>query len=69
MKLEVSDEDVEKIVAQELKLMLQKRFNGNDQLEHICKKVVRGYLTENFNSIKEYAIQYMIKLIKGSSNG
>jgi len=68
VKLEISDKELEFVIQEEIKKLLQKRFNGNDQLENICKKVVREYLTEHFNSLKEYAIQHMIKLIKGSSN-
>ncbi len=68
MKLEISDEELQLVVQEEIKKLLQKRFNGNDQLENICRKTVREYLTEHFNSLKEYAIQHMIKLIKGSTN-
>lgn len=68
MRLELSDEELQNIVQEEVKKLLQKRFNGNDQLESICRKVVREYLTEHFSSLKEYAIQHMIKLIKGSAN-
>lgn len=68
MKLEISDDELELVVKEEVSKLLQKRFNGNGQLENICKKVVREYLTEHFNSLKEYAIQHMIKLIKGSTN-
>ena len=68
MKLEISDKELEFVIQEEIKKLLQKRFNGNDQLENICRKAVREYLTEHFNSLKEYAIQHMIKLIKGSSN-
>jgi len=68
VKLEISDKELEFVIQEEIKKLLQKRFNGNAQLENICKKVVREYLTEHFNSLKEYAIQHMIKLIKGSTN-
>jgi len=68
VKLEISDKELEFVIQEEIKKLLQKRFNGNDQLENICRKAVREYLTEHFNSLKEYAIQHMIKLIKGSSN-
>jgi len=68
VKLEISDEELQLVVKEEVSKLLQKRFNGNAQLENICRKAVREYLTEHFNSLKEYAIQHMIKLIKGSSN-
>lgn len=67
MKLELSEEELKELVSNEVKTILQKRFNGNDSLENICRKVVREYLQEHLSSVKEYAISHLIKLVKGNT--
>lgn len=64
MKLEISDEEVERIISSEIKAMLREKFSGNDRLELLSKKAVREYLQDHLGGIKQYALDFLLNKLR-----